>query len=42
MDYWLPLTEGHQQPLSVEQRAGPRKRHRAAACHAGGKKREVS
>ena len=42
MDCWLPLTEGPQQPLGVQQRAGPRGRHGSAACHAGGEKGEVS
>ena len=42
VDRWLPLTEGPEQSLGVQQRAGPRGRHGSAACHAGGEKGEVS
>lgn len=42
VDCWLPLAEGPQQPLGVQQWAGPRKWHSAAARHFGGEKGEVS
>lgn len=42
VDCWLPLAEGPQQPLGVQQWAGPRKWHGAAARHFGGEKGEVS